>query len=196
MKTQNMLIGSCLLFTLASTPFLTGCMLQMSESVADPGLGLNGGFEHVKKDLPVNWLVYTPKTTGEGDFDLSYDRSDFKEGQQSLKYTVRNCSSKGGRFSPGIAQEIPVKPGEEYLVSFWIKNKGADYSVNISAVNAVHMSKGPQLRSSANTDEWQHISYHYTIPEEMERMRIEVNVLAAGTFWIDDVKVEKEKSSF
>lgn len=43
------------------TLFGTSCTSQMSQSVTDETAGLNGGFEHVKEGLPVNWLCYPPK---------------------------------------------------------------------------------------------------------------------------------------
>jgi hypothetical protein len=91
----------------------------MSESLIDECLGLNGSFEKAKNNLPTNWLVYTQNTTGEGDFNISFDTNDAKDGTQSLKLDVKKCSDKGGWYSPGIAQEIPVKVNEEYKISFW-----------------------------------------------------------------------------
>ena len=68
----------------------------MSEHVKDEFVGMNGGFEHVRSGLPINWLVYSPSTIPTGDYELIIDRDDFKEGQQSLRFLVHECSPTGG----------------------------------------------------------------------------------------------------
>lgn len=170
---------------------LGACMKQMSESAMDDKAGFNGSFEHLKQGLPSNWLVYTPNTTGEGDFSITANTSDFVEGKQSLQFLVNSCSDKGGRYSPGIAQEIPAKEDEEYRISFWVKNENTTFVVGIKAVNATEGVEGPVLRSSETISEWKKHEYTYTIPKLMNRLRIEVSVQKPGVFAIDDIKVEK-----
>ena len=67
MKKQRIFIKTnyCLLLVLML--MLSGC-IQMSEEETDASAGLNGGFEVSKNGLPVNWLVYTPKTVSDADF--------------------------------------------------------------------------------------------------------------------------------
>ena len=62
-----------------------GCK-QMSEVETDISAGLNGGFETVQNDLPVNWLMYTPKTVPDSNFNIVIDDENFIEGKQSLKF--------------------------------------------------------------------------------------------------------------
>lgn len=196
MQTKNF-ISSTLIFAISilSTLFIVRCMPKMSESIEDHAIGLNGGFEHIKNTLPINWLVYSNKIINNSDFKIMYDTSDFKEGKQSLKFEVKNCSNKGGRFSPGIAQEIKVVPMNEYVISFWVKNNESNFLINISSVNATEKFDGPKLASSESTEGWQKHEYRYTIPKEMNHLRIEVSILEPGTFWIDDVKIEKLNNS-
>lgn len=173
---------------------LNGCH-PMSESVTDQGAGLNGGFEHTKNELPVNWQLYTGKITGSGDFDLELDRTVFKEGKQSLKYTVRECSGQGGRFSPGMSQEVPARPGEHYRISFWVKNQGTVFNAKISAVNAFKAAEGPSLHEADNMEAWEQFSYDYKIPPEMQALRFEISILKPGTFWIDGISIDKLAAS-
>lgn len=165
------------------------CSKQMSESVTDESAGINGSFEQVKNNLPVNWLVYTPNTSGEGDFDFSFDTKNAKEGKQCLKLYVKTCSAKGGWHSPGIAQEIPVKVNEVYKISFWLKNSESTFIVNINCVNAKQESKRLTLNSSESVNEWRYYEYKYKVPNDMEKLRIEMNVIKPGTFWIDNFKI-------
>ena len=102
---------------------LSGCT-RMSEQIRDKTAGMNGSFEITKSGLPVNWLVYTPKTIPEGDYDLIIDTMEYKEGKQSLKFLVRECSPIGGWYSPGFCYKYPVDPGEIFRISFWIRNNG------------------------------------------------------------------------
>ena len=94
----NYAIITCLSLTIVR------CTKQLSESIIDKKVGTNGSFENIKNNLPINWLVYTPNTTGEGNFDFTYDTENVKEGKQSLKLSVETCSEKGGWHSPGITQ--------------------------------------------------------------------------------------------
>ncbi len=106
---------------------LTSCM-KMSEKETDESAGLNGGFEVAKNGLPVNWLMYTPNTVPDGEFEIIIDKKVFKEGKQSLRFDVINCSSTGGLHSPGFTNEfseIGKFEGEgTYKLGFWIKNEG------------------------------------------------------------------------
>ena len=62
-----------------------GCC-KTSEQISDPSVGMNGGFEHTQSGLPVNWIVYSPATLPTGSYELIFDREDFKEGTQSLRF--------------------------------------------------------------------------------------------------------------
>ncbi len=163
----------------------------MSESVINKNVGLNGSFEIVEKGLPVNWLFYTKSTTESGDFDIITDTADFKEGKKCIKFQIRSCSDRGDRFSPGLANETEVKSGETYKVSFWYKNSGCKFYYKIRGVNVKSGVDVPMLISSEITNDWKLIETTYTIPVQMNRLRFELNVLSPGSFWIDDVKIEK-----
>lgn len=194
-KNKFLLAVAGFILGLAILPVLPGCMKKFSESAVDPTIGLNGGFESVKDSLPVNWMVYSPATVEDGDFDLSFDQMVFKEGRQSYAFTVRKCSSLGGRFSPGISQEIPVKEGESYLVSFWVRNEGSEFLTTIKSVTAFGEAGIIEISSSETMKEWTKFEKLYTIPASMERLRFEVSILKPGKFWIDDVQIEKSKGN-
>jgi hypothetical protein len=170
---------------------LHGCVKPMSESAIDKQVGLNGGFEVVEKGLPVNWLVYTAKTAGSGDFDILPDTSGAKEGRQSLRFDVRSCAAAGGRFSPGIAQEVAASPGGVYKVGFWVKNAEAECKLSVSGVTTLDHADGPQVKLVENIADWCRYELVYKMPENMKRLRIEVSVLTPGVFWIDGVTVEQ-----
>jgi hypothetical protein len=191
MKTVIKIIRFIILaLSIITTVLLDGCT-PFSESITDKSAGMNGSFEHTKNGLPVNWLLYTPKTVGTGDFDIIIDTTEFKDGKQSLKFLVRKCSAVGSWHSPGLDQEYDANPGETYNVSFWVKNIGSEFIVHISGVSAFKGQDGPVERSKDTITTWRLFEYKYTIPPKMERLRFEMNILHPGSFWIDDIRIEK-----
>jgi len=48
------------------------------------------------------------------------------------------------------------------------------------------------LRSNDQINDWKQYSYDVPIAKEFSELRIEVNVLSPGTFWIDDIQIEKQ----
>ena len=81
----------------------------MSETIVDESVDMNGGFEHTQSGLPVNWLVYSPSTIPTGNYELSFDKTDFKEGKQSLKFLIHECSATGGWYSPGKRRDLSIR---------------------------------------------------------------------------------------
>jgi hypothetical protein len=168
---------------------------RMSEQIRDKTAGMNGSFEITKSGLPVNWLVYTPETVPKGDFDLILDTTEYKDGKQSLKFLVRECSSVGGWWSPGFCNEYQALPGEIYRISFWVRNHGSEFLIKIGGVSAAQGEYDTIVKSQKPLDTWQLFEYYYTIPEKMKAIRFELNIIQPGTFWIDDLKIERAVST-
>lgn len=163
----------------------------MSELLVDKNVGMNGSFEYTKSGLPVNWILYTPFTVPEGDFEIIVDTTEFKDGKQSLKFLVRKCSANGGWHSPGFCNEYPAKSGETYRITFWVKNDGCQFAIGIGGISAGAGDFHAIANSQETIESWQFYEYHYTVPQEMTRIRIETNILKPGSFWIDDIRIEK-----
>lgn len=161
-----------------------------SEQYTDKKAGDNGSFEVSKNGLPANWLVYTQRTAGSGSFSVATDNTVAHTGKQSVKMAVTQCSDKGGRSSPGIAKEYEVAPGN-YEITYWTKNSGTKYRLQVSGVTATTSANGPtDIANPGNTD-WTKHTLKYQLPANMKRLRVELNVLSAGTLWVDDVQVTK-----
>ena len=182
-------------FTLILSLFLilTACQ-QMSEKETDKSAGLNGGFEISKNDLPVNWIMYSPKTVPNADFEIGLDKNIFKEGKQSLRFDVKKCASTGGWGSPGFTNEffdIGKFEGEcIYKLSFWIKNNGSKFRVNAGGVTAMKGDMQVLIESDEQIEDWKYFEYKITVAKE-NHLRIELNVLKSGILWIDDVQIVK-----
>jgi len=172
---------------------ISGC-LQMSECEIDKTAGLNGGFEIVNNNLPVNWLMYSSNTVPNSDFKIAFDKNIFKEGKQSLRFDVKNCSSTGGRLSPGFTNEfydIGVFEGEaNYKLSFWIKNNGTKFRVEAGGVAPYKGDIKVLIESDEQIEDWKYFEYKINVPID-RHLRIQLNVLTSGTLWIDDVQIVK-----
>jgi hypothetical protein len=176
--------------TLVALVPLLSCT-RMSEQIRDKAAGMNGSFEISKSGLPVNWLVYTPETVPKGDFDIIIDTTEYKDGKKSLKFLVRECLSVGGWWSPGFCNEYPANPGDIFRISFWIKNHESEFFIQIGGVSTNRGEYETIVKSQETLDTWQLFEYYYTIPEKMKAIRIELNILKPGIFWIDNIKIEK-----
>ncbi len=172
---------------------LVACQ-QMSETESDKSAGLNGGFEISKNSLPVNWLLYTPKTVPDADFDIALDKHVFKEGKQSLRFDVNECSSTGGWHSPGFTNqffEAGKFEGEGvYKLSFWIKNNGTKFRVNAGGVAPYEGEMKALIESDEKIENWKYFEYNVDVQKD-RHLRMELNVLRPGTLWIDDVQIVK-----
>lgn len=172
----------------AASSLLLGCE-KMSESVIDESVGINGGFEVTRDGLPVNWLVYTPATVPTGDYDFVIDTIVYKEGRQSLKFVVRECAPTGGWYSPGFSKEYEATAGVTYLIGLWVRNEGSLFRAKVGGVSAFEGDYETIVEAGDSIPEWRQYEHLYTMPEEFDRLRLEVNVLSQGTFWIDDITI-------
>lgn len=163
---------------------------EMSEFIHDPEAGMNGGFEISKEGKPVNWLLYTQETVQSGNFEILSDNSISHSGNRSLKIDVKECDPRGGNLSPGFATQIPATPGQNYQISFWIMNDGTEFLVKAGGVGAKTGETKTLIRSQESSSSWEFYEYSIHVSNDFEEMRIEVNCLSPGTFWIDDINVQ------
>jgi hypothetical protein len=190
-KVQRLGIVSVLTAIMLLHSFCNGFNSRMSEYYYDKNAGLNGSFEIVENGFPVNWMIYSPKTIPEGDYDLIIDTTDFKEGKQSLKFLVRSCAPDGGWHSPGFCMEDEANPGEFYKVSFWYINDSSEFIARIGGVGPSVGEYETIIKSNESNNTWKLIEYKYAIPQDMNSIRFELNILQPGSFWIDGLRIDK-----
>ncbi len=180
-------------FTVVFLLLLAACN-QMSEQVSDQSAGLNGGFEITRHGLPVNWLIYTPNTVPQSDFEIILDNTNYKEGKQSLRFEVKECSATGGWHSPGFTNEFSEVGKYEgparYRLSFWIKNNGSRFEISAGIIGLMEREMKTLLEGNHEIDDWQFFEYEMEIPAK-KWLGLQLNILKPGTFWIDDIKIEK-----
>jgi len=193
MKKQQVIAKTYYPFILGLILLLSGCT-QMSELESDPTAGSNGGFEISRNGAPVNWSLYTPKTVPNAIFEIVLDTVVFKEGERSLKFDVKECSSNGGWHSPGLMNEFfevgKYKGEATYKLSFWIKNSGSKFSISAGGVAPNKGEMITLIENDEQIDEWRHLEFNIDVPED-RWLRMQVNILEPGIFWIDDVRIEQ-----
>lgn len=196
MKTLKLKSRLRFLLTLCLLLILGSCN-QMSEQIKDEFAGMNGGFEVAKNGIPINWLMYTPNTVKDADFKIVLDNEVYKEGRQSLRFDVVKCSSIGGRFSPGFTNEFfesgKFEGESSYKLSFWVKNDGSAFRISAGGVSAKKGNMTILIDEDKQISDWKHLEYQIDIPKN-NWLRLELNVLEPGTFWIDDIQIDKESS--
>lgn len=163
----------------------------MSKSEQDKSIGINGGFEYSRNNTPINWMLYMQTTCPSGKFEINISTTEAHEGKQSLNFIVQECSNKGGRFSPGIAQEIEAEANHIYRIKFWLKNEGSKICLTAKAVDAKHQSNAVSLTISDTIKDWRAYELKCAIPQDMHRLSLELSVLQAGKVWVDDISVEQ-----
>jgi len=193
MNTFKIIAKTKLLLLLCLTVFLGEC-IELNEVMADEKDDLNGGFEKSENGLPINWVMYTPNTVPDADFKIILDKNVFKEGKQSLKFDVKKTSSTGGWLSPGLTNEfieIGKFMGEaKYKLSFWIKNNGAKFNISAGGVSAKQGDMSILIEGNETINDWKYLEYEIDVPADMW-LRIQLNILQPGVFWIDEIKIEK-----
>jgi len=193
MKAMTIKVHTQSLFILGFVILIAGC-INMSHKVVDKTAGLNGSFEVTEKGLPVNWILYTPNTVPDADFQIILDREIYKEGEQSLRFDVKRCSSISGWKSPGFTNEFNVVRKyigpARYKLSLWVKNAGAEFVIKAGGVSAMKGNMITLIRENKRINDWKLLEYEIEVPED-RWLRLELNILQPGTFWIDDIRIEK-----
>lgn len=168
--------------------------LGFSTQKVDPAAGYNGSFEFVKSGYPANWWVFH-RPLDHGDGEMSFDTSDAVDGTQSLKFVVHKASPVPSPDSPGLFQLSDAEEGRSYRISFWLKNRGA--TIRLSITSELYESREPltpiiEIIDAEKTadDTWRQFVYTYAVPAHYTNIRFEINFVAPGTLWIDDIRIE------
>jgi len=162
----------------------------------DDTAGLNGSFEIVRSDLPVNWYVYRqPLEDGRG--ELTFDVEDAPDGTQALKLVAHSVESRASRAAgPGLFQTIDAETGQAYDVRFWLKSDGAEVGLLIDSETPESRDPRNPIRTliaaeGADRSIWREFTFSYTVPDHYRNIRFELSMRTPGTVWLDDVRIER-----
>lgn len=91
-----------------------------------------------------------------------------------------------------MGRSLYTKSGETYRISFWAKNAGSEFVFKARGVSPSAGDKGTIIRSKETFNQWRRFECSYTIPPGPKmHLRLELNVVQPGTFWIDDLQIVK-----
>ena len=105
--------------------------------------------------------------------------------KQFSEKVVDQSAGLNGGFEAG-----KFKGEDRYKLSLWIKNIGTKYSISAGGVEDLKGDMKTLLEGHEQIDDWNLFEYEINMPKE-RWLRMELNILQPGTFWIDDIKVEK-----
>jgi alpha-L-arabinofuranosidase len=153
----------------------------------------NGGFE--SSTAGEFWQV--EKSEAKQTFSISVDRSDAKEGQQSLLVAA------GQPVHLTLRQEVFLPIGTLWRLTGWTKSQASTIAVPLDA-SWEKPSPGPRIGieaevgeqgfspSGANDEEWKPVSFLFRVPSP-GRMTVALNIFnnQSGKVWLDDIRLER-----
>ena len=81
--------------------------------------------------------------------------------------------------------------GEEtYRLSLWIKNDGTKFNISGGGVSAFESDMITLIEDDEQISEWRLLNFEIDVQKE-KWLRMQLNILKPGTFWIDDIRIEK-----
>ncbi len=172
-------------------PLFTGCFNPIIVEL-DPSAGFNGSFEKSKHGLPLNWHFYTSEEY-EQSYNVILETESAKEGKQSLKFNIKSIDTlklHEEMLAPGMFGLTDAEIGDKYKVSFWLKNQGSKFNIHVGN-QFFGLFAETILETDDNITDWTYFEYEYTIPESNPSICFGLNFISPGTFWIDDVRIEK-----
>ncbi|MDQ0254107.1 hyaluronate lyase [Evansella vedderi] len=194
-KVLSIVLSVSLLFPILPLNFETA---TKAEGALQEQLIKNGDFqetEFVDNNLweddqkPKYWNTWVPV----GDPILSIDQEEFLQGDQSFRV---NAQTPGTRAF--LLQDVSVKKGESYKLSFWGKSENVDASWGGMIVrtqywdmeNSDKIGDGPAVEAVKGTNDWTLYELDVTIPKDADTLRIELGLeTASGDVWFDDVRL-------
>lgn len=111
-----------------------------------------------------------------------------------LRFEVKKCSAIGRRLSTGFTNEFfavgKFEGKARYKLSFWIKNTNSRFTISAGSVTSKTGEIKTLMEKNQDIEDWKFYEYEIDVPDE-RWLKMELNILQPGTFWIDDIKIEK-----
>jgi hypothetical protein len=127
--------------------------------------------------------------------ELSIETIEAVHGANSVRFRVDSVDARGGWRSPGPFQVVDAEEGRSYDVRVRLRNPESSVRLHVTSESAE--SRDPRTPMTeivapgeTGENEWRELTYRYTVPPHYRNVRFEVNAVAPGTFWIDDVRIE------
>jgi rhamnogalacturonan endolyase len=154
-------------------------------SVYAAELVANPGFEALtEKQGVAEWDLWT-REKGKGRVESCAERH---AGERGLHLVHEGKKD----WALANARRTPVKPGESYKITCWMKSNGA---AKAGVVNVVGNGSGKLVdwaigkTSPAKGDGWKEYKAYFTVPEGVDTAYIRIVGNDTTDFWVDDVQV-------
>lgn len=145
---------------------------------SDSSLVLNGGFEDGDGNEFTNWGKYNG-----GDYIVE-ETSDVLNGSRAVK--VSNSAAGDPWNVQFVSDAIETEVGVEYEVSLWAKGDPAVIRYSTKPDGSAQYAPDYTI-----TEDWEQYTWTFTANEPATNISLDMGA-SAGTFIIDDVKVEKK----
>jgi len=149
----------------------------------------NPGFELLDKNNNVaSWSLYT-REKGKGRVESAAERH---AGERAVRVV-----HEGERdWALTNARRTPVKPGESYKITCWMKRNGAANGGEVNVVGflgdkVVDWAIGET--QAARDEGWREYKGYFTVPEGVDTALVRVVGSGKSDFWVDDVQVAPGK---
>lgn len=153
----------------------------------------NAGFE--SQTAGESWKV--DESEAKQNFSISVDRSEKKEGQQSLLISAEK------QVNLTLRQEVFLPVGTLWRVTGWVKSQASPVTPPTDSYSDTH-SPGPRIGieaevgtqgfgdHAAKDSAWRQSSLVFRVPSP-GRMTVAINALSnqSGKVWVDDIRLER-----
>ena len=178
-------IASCLVLLL----FL-GCFAASSAG-AQENLVVNGGFETpASGTAPSGWEPFWSRDANSGSMVL--DTSARHSGAASLRVTHTGARD----WSVGQSRRVPVKPGEIYLVSGWVKSEQGEAQIGVvtrdAAGETLDWSYGSV--SVGGQHDWCEYRRRFVVPKGCATVQVRLIGNGGARLWLDDASLVRQGS--
>jgi hypothetical protein len=131
-----------------------------------------------------------PETKFTVDID---DKSDFKEGNNSLKVTMKKLDT-GNKVVMSLQQldSAKISSGEEYTVEIWAKASQDDAQASLFFEGQTNEGHYWKLSSITVGKKWKKYTFAQVMPEKIKNMWLRFDFKTECTYWVDGYKFYKE----
>jgi len=174
-----------------NTDLITTIFGEAFSSAADHGLVIAGPRAPANPNLAPDDATFTRLAWyyGNGPATFSWATDQAHGGTHALKLV-----SATPTLARWISQqrEIPVRPGQRFTVSAWVKRQGTtggNLAVNFWDADWTYVPATANTPDEGGTSDWKRVELTTTAPPGAAYLRVEFRVNGPGTLWADDLSV-------
>lgn len=200
-KKENQAMGKIVAQALFDRGFYRSAIEFVSqlgiEPKAKPAAVQNGGFED--SISYTDYIYFGWQISPTEKMEVNLDAAQKREGNRSLRVTFNGYSNPQ---LGAIYQTIVTNPGENYVLSFWLKTENLK-SAGTPVLDILDKRDNKIIATSKpfpiGTNDWQEVKIEFTAPAATEAVYLRTARVfcgdacpLVGTFWYDDFRLVKK----